>query len=150
MIYSATRNIRRTGKQLAMGDVVGEGLLVEDAGAENNPSLPGCESASNDWDGGVGLAQIDTLLLRFKLVLKNDGWLVATALGAGHLKEGDGKSFQLMGIASISVFFIQFIMRIIMYHIYLSTWWMTRRRSKLEENEFSQQEEVHCEHHRDL
>ena len=105
MIYSATRNIRRTGKQLAMGDVVGEGLLVEDAGAENNPSLPGCESASNDWDGGVGLAQIDTLLLRLKLVLKNDGWLVATALGAGHLKEGDGKSFQLMGIASISVFF---------------------------------------------
>ena len=91
VIYSATRNIRRTGKQLAMGDVVGEGLLVEDAGAENNPSLPGCESASNDWDGGVGLTQIDTLLLRFKLVLKNDGWLVATALGAGHLKEGDGK-----------------------------------------------------------
>ena len=78
---------------MAMGDVVGEGLLVEDAGAENNPSLPGCESASNDWDGGVGLTQIDTLLLRLKLVLKNDGWLVATALGAGHLKEGDGKSF---------------------------------------------------------
>ena len=76
---------------MAMGDIVGEGLLVEDAGAENNPSLPGCESASNDWDGGVGLAQIDTLLLRLKLVLKNDGWLVATALGAGHLKEGDGK-----------------------------------------------------------
>ena len=134
-----------------MGDVVGEGLLVEDAGAEVNPGLPGCESASNDWDGGVGLAQIDTLLLRFKLVLKNDGWLVATALGAGHLKEGDGKSFQLMGIASISVFFlIQFIMRIIMYHIYLSTWWMTRRMRKLEENEFSQQEDLHCEHQRDL
>ena len=46
-----------------MGDVVGEGFLVEDAGAPHHcPKLPGCEGAAKSRDGGVGLAETDTLL----------------------------------------------------------------------------------------
>ena len=55
-----------------MGNVVGKGFPVEGAGAQDQPSLPGCKGAANDWDGGVGLAEPGAFLLRLQLVFEND------------------------------------------------------------------------------
>ena len=68
-----------------MGNVVGKGFPVEGAGAQDQPSLPGCKGAADDWDGGVGLAEAGAFLLRLQMVFENDRRLVATAFRAGDL-----------------------------------------------------------------
>ena len=63
IFHGAAGDIWRSGQELAVGDVVGEGFLVEDAGAPHHcPLLPGCEGAAKSRDGGEGLAETDTLL----------------------------------------------------------------------------------------
>ena len=63
VVHGAASGVRRAREQLAVGDVVGEGFLVEDAGAPHHcPVLPGCEGAAKSRDGGIGSAETDTLL----------------------------------------------------------------------------------------
>ena len=71
IFHGAARDIGRPRQELAVGDVVGEGFLVEDAGAPHHcPLLPGCEGAAKSRDGGIGSAETDTLLQEntYKLV----------------------------------------------------------------------------------
>ena len=72
---------------MAVGEVVGEGFLVEGALAKHHPGLPGCEGAPDHRDGGVGLAEGDALLLGLQLVLEHDRRLVAAAFRARHLEQ---------------------------------------------------------------
>ena len=68
-----------------MGNVVCKGFLVEDTGAHQRTLLPGCKGASNGWDGGKVLADAGALIFSLKLLLKDNKWLIATALRAGNL-----------------------------------------------------------------
>ena len=68
-----------------MGDVGGEGFVVEDAVSKGATVLPRCKGASMGWDGGKGLAETDTCLLSGKCVFMYDEWLVSTAFRAGDL-----------------------------------------------------------------
>ena len=85
VIHRAARNVGRTGYQLAMGNVAGKGFPVKGTGSQDQSSLPGCKGAPNDWDGSVGLAETDALLLRLQLVFENDRRLIATAFRTGDL-----------------------------------------------------------------
>ena len=54
--------------------------LVEGAAAsEEEARLPGCEGAAYSWDGGKGLADLDTLPLCLQLVLIDNQRLVSAA-----------------------------------------------------------------------
>ena len=73
---------------MAVGNVICERFLVEDAGSKGTKVLPGCKGASKRRDGGEGLAESNTLLFAGECALFNDEWLVSTALGAGDLYKG--------------------------------------------------------------
>ena len=70
-----------------MADVHGEGLLVEGAHASRRPttSLPSSKSAAKGWDGRVGLAEADALLLCLKMKLLHNIRLVSTTFRTGNL-----------------------------------------------------------------
>ena len=62
LIHRASRDIRRPRQQLAMRDELGEGFDVENAGADHWAVLVGSKGAAKRWDGGVEIADTDTLL----------------------------------------------------------------------------------------
>ena len=69
-----------------MADVHGEGLLVEGAHASRRRTgLPSSKSAAKGWDGRVGLAEADALLLRLEVKFLHNIRFVSTALRAGNL-----------------------------------------------------------------
>ena len=47
---------------MAMRDELGEGFDVENAGADHWAVLVGSKGAAKRWDGGVEIAEADTLL----------------------------------------------------------------------------------------
>jgi len=86
VIHRAASDVRRAGQQLTMADVHGEVLPVEGASApKQETGLPSSKSATNRWDGRVGLADAGTLLLRLKIFFVHNVRLVSTALRAGNL-----------------------------------------------------------------
>ena len=86
VIHGAAGSVRRAGQQLTMADVHGEGLLVEGAHAPRHPTgVPSSKRAANVRDGGKGLADGDTLLLRVEMKFVHNIRLVSAALRAGNL-----------------------------------------------------------------
>ena len=62
LIHRASRDIRRPRQQLAMRDELGEGFDVENTVATHCAVLIGSKGAAKRWDGGVEIADADTLL----------------------------------------------------------------------------------------
>ena len=86
VIHGAASNVRRARQQLTMGDVFGEGLPVEDASSpKQETGLPSSKSAAKGWDGRVGLAEADALLLCLKMKFLHNIRLVSTTFRTGNL-----------------------------------------------------------------